>query len=108
MLSRFNDLLFNYSNIYEFYTLGRISDDRFSKLSVKYETEQKENEVKINELQAELDNEQNRAVTSDMFLSSVRKYTRARKLTPRMLNELIDKIEVYQAEKIDGKKVQRL
>lgn len=77
-------------------------------MSVKYETEQKENEVKINELQAELDNEQNRAVTSDMFLSSVRKYTRARKLTPRMLNELIDKIEVYQAEKIDGKKVQRL
>ena len=77
-------------------------------LSIKYETEQKENEVKINELQAELDNEQNRAVTSDMFLSSVRKYTRARKLTPRMLNELIDKIEVYQAEKIDGKKVQRL
>ena len=70
--------------------------------------EEKENEVKINELQAELDNEQNRAVTSDMFLSSVRKYTRARKLTPRMLNELIDKIEVYQAEKIDGKKVQRL
>ena len=68
-------------------------------MSVKYETEQKENEVKINELQAELDNEQNRAVTSDMFLSSVRKYTRARKLTPRMLNELIDKIEVYQAEK---------
>lgn len=43
-----------------------------------------------------------------MFLVSVRKYTRARKLTPRMLNELIDKIEVYQAEKIDGKKVQRL
>ena len=70
--------------------------------------EEKENEVKINELQAELDNEQNRAVTSDMFLSSVRKYTRARKLTLRMLNELIDKIEVYQAEKIDGKKVQRL
>ena len=43
-----------------------------------------------------------------MFLSFVRKYTRARKLTPRMLNELMDKIEVYQAEKIDGKKVQRL
>ena len=61
--------------------MDAISDDRFSKLSVKYETEQKENEVKINELQAELDNEQNRAVTSDMFLSSVRKYTRARKLS---------------------------
>ncbi len=38
-----------------------------------------------------------------MFITSVRKYTRARKLTTKMLNELIEKIEVYQAEKIDGK-----
>lgn len=47
-------------------------------------------------------------VFEHMFLSSVRKYTRARKLTPRMLNELIEKIEVHQAEKTDGKTVQRL
>ena len=40
-----------------------------------------------------------------MFMASVRKYTRARKLTPRMLNELIEKIEVHQSEKIDGKTV---
>ena len=38
----------------------------------------------------------------------VRKYTRARKLTPRMLNELVEKIEVYNAERIDGEWVQRL
>ena len=43
-----------------------------------------------------------------MFTASVRKYTGARKLTPRMLNELIEKIEVHQSEKIDGKTVQRL
>ena len=43
-----------------------------------------------------------------MFLGTVRKYTRAKKLTPRMLNELIEKIEVHQSEKIDGKTVQRL
>ena len=43
-----------------------------------------------------------------MFLSTVRKYTRAKKLTPRMVNELIDHIEVYQAEKIDGEWVQKL
>lgn len=30
------------------------------------------------------------------------------KLTPRMLNELVEKIEVYNAEKIDGEWVQRL
>lgn len=30
------------------------------------------------------------------------------KLTPRMLNELVEKIEVYNAERIDGEWVQRL
>ena len=49
-----------------------------------------------------------KAATADMFISAVRKYTRARKLTPRMLNELIDKIEVHQAEKVDGVWRQRL
>ena len=43
-----------------------------------------------------------------MFLSTVRKYTRAKKLTPRMLNELIQRIEVHQAERIDGEWVQKL
>ena len=43
-----------------------------------------------------------------MFISLVRKYTRTRKLTPRMLNELVEKIEVYNAEKIDGVWEQRL
>lgn len=33
---------------------------------------------------------------------------RAKKLTPGMLNELIEKIEVYQAEQIDGERGQRL
>ena len=47
-------------------------------------------------------------MTTDAFLAIVRKYTRARKLTPRMLNELIQRIEVHQAEKINGVHVQRL
>ena len=47
-------------------------------------------------------------MTTDMFIGHARKYTRARKLTPRMLNELIEKIEVFNAEKIDGVWEQRL
>ena len=38
-----------------------------------------------------------------MFISAVRKYTRA-----RMLNVLIEKIEVHQAEKVDGVWQQKL
>lgn len=97
-----------FEHIYEDNVSGKISDDRFAKLSAKYETEQKEVAARMKELQEELDSDKSKAVTSDMFMASVRKYTRARKLTPRMLNELIEKIEVHQAEKIDGKTVQRL
>ena len=59
-------------------------------------------------LRKELDKLSSEAVSTDMFLSTVRKYTRAKKLTPRMVNELIDHIEVYQAEKIDWEWVQKL
>ena len=47
-------------------------------------------------------------MTADMFMSTVRKYTRAKKLTPRMLNELVQHIEVHQSEKVDGIWEQRL
>ncbi len=40
-----------------------------------------------------------------MFISTVRKYTRAKKLTERMLNELIDRIEVSQMREEGGEKV---
>ena len=40
--------------------------------------------------------------------STVRKYTRAKKLSERMLNELIERIEVHQSEKIGGIHRQRL
>ncbi len=106
--SRDKELDVLFERIYEDNVSGKISDERFAKMSVKYESEQKEIQQTIKELQAELDSEQNKAVTSGMFLSSVRKYTRAKKLTPSMLNELIEKIEVHQSEKIDGKTVQRI
>ena len=64
--------------------------------------------MKIKTLKAEIDKAGSQSVTADMFLATVRKYTRAKKLTPRMLNELIQYIEVHQAEKIDGVWEQKL
>lgn len=108
LIARDKELDNLFEHLYEDNVCGKISDDRFAKMSIKYESEQKENSSRIKELQTELDNEKSKAVTSDMFMASVRKYTRARKLTQRMLNELIEKIEVHQSEKVDGKTVQRL
>ena len=46
--------------------------------------------------------------TTDQFMTAVRKYTTAKKLTPRMLRELVDHIEVYQAEIVNGVKTQKV
>ena len=97
-----------FERIYEDNVSGKLSDDRFSKMSRRYEDEQKEISERIKTLRAEMDKLSSKAVTADMFISTVRKYTRAKALTPRMLNELIDRIDVHQAEKIDGEWIQHL
>ena len=97
-----------FERIYEDNVSGKLSDDRFARMSRRYEEEQKELAEKIKALRAEIDKQNSKSMTTDMFISLVRKYTRARKLTPRMLNELIEKIEVFNAEKVDGVWEQRL
>lgn len=97
-----------FEKLYEDNVSGKISDERFVRMSKKYESEQAELRSSIKALQADIERIDGKAATADMFISAVRKYTRARKLTPRMLNELIDKIEVHQAEKVDGIWRQRL
>ena len=88
-----------FEKLYEDNVAGKISDERFVRMSKKYELEQEELSSSIKALQADIERIDGKAATVDIFISAVRKYTRARKLTPRMLNELIDKIEVHQAEK---------
>lgn len=108
LLTRDDELDGLFERIYEDNVSGKLSDDRFAKMSRRYEEEQKELSEKIKKLRSEIEKQSSRASSTDMFVSIVRKYTRARKLTPRMLNELVEKIEVYNAEKIDGEWVQRL
>ena len=108
LLARDDELDGLFERIYEDNVSGKLSDDRFAKMSRRYEEEQKELSEKIKKLRSEIEKQSSRATSTDMFVSIVRKYTRARKLTPRMLNELIEKIEVFNAEKIDGEWVQRL
>ena len=90
-----------FERLYEDNVSGKISDERFSRMSRRYEDEQKELTEKIKQLRSEIEKQSSRTMTTDMFISLVRKYTRAKKLTPRMLNELVEKIEVFNAEKVN-------
>ncbi len=108
LLARDEELDDLFERIYEDNVSGKLSDDRFAKMSRRYEDEQKDLSEKIKKLRSEIEKQSSRSMTTDMFIGLVRKYTRVRKLTPRMLNELIEKIEVFNAEKIDGVWEQRL
>ena len=94
------DKVFN--RLYEDNINGKIDDNRFASMSKQYTEEQNEVKGKIKALSDELDKEDSKAMTADMFISTVRKYTKAKKLTERMPNELIERIEVYDKVKVDG------
>jgi len=91
-----------FEHIYEDNVAGKISDERFAKMSRGYEQEQGEASVRIKTLKAELKKDNGKLYTADSFLEVVRYYTDALELTGRMVTELIDHIVVYHAERVDG------
>jgi hypothetical protein len=108
LLARDNELDMLFNRMYEDNASGKIDDNRFAKMSKQYTGEQAELADCIKTLTAELEKTENKAMTTDIFIKTVRKYTRAKELTEIMLNELIEKIEVHQAERVDGVNMQRL
>jgi len=108
MLARDRELDRLFNRMYEDNVNGRVDDERYAKMTRQYTEEQRGLAEKITALTAELDRQAVRAMTTDMFVATVRRYTRAKKLTERMLTELIERVEVHQSEKVDGVHVQRL
>ena len=100
------DMLFE--RLYEDNVAGKIDDARFAKMSKRYEQEQGENAKKIKALRLELKKDESKHMDIDDFLETVRRYTDVATITKRMVAELIDRIEVYHAEKQDGITNQRV
>ncbi|GAA2902960.1 hypothetical protein GCM10019993_05730 [Enterococcus pseudoavium] len=44
----------------------------------------------------------------EKFLEIVRKYTTLESLTPSIVNELIDRIEIHKPDKSTGKRIQQI
>ena len=82
--------------LYEKQLLGDIRDERFRKLADGYEDEQAQLTQQIQESREVLDSEIESAGNIEKFLRTIRNYTKLEKLTPQILNELIDKIVVHQ------------
>ena len=95
-------------HIYEDNISGKITDNRFATLSLNYEKEQKDLKEKINELSTTIDKTKQEEIDLTTFIDKVKKYTEIKELTPEIINELIDKIYVYEKTKLNGKKYQQI
>lgn len=100
------DVLFE--RIYEDSVSGKITEERFAKMSRKYEEEQVEISKKVAVLRKEIGAQNQRNGTAREFLEIVKRYTRIQKLTPQILREFVDKIIVHHRERIDGVDVQKV
>ena len=95
-------------HIYEDNISGKITDERFTTLSLNYEKEKKELKSKVKELANMLDKTKQQELDLTSFVSKVKQYTEISELTPEIINELIDKIYVYQSEKVNSKPTQQI
>lgn len=94
--------------LYEDNIEGKISDERFTKMTANYEAEQQTLEKRVTELKSIMTEEKESALNVDHFLTLVRKYTDIKELTAEIIREFVEKIYVYKAERIDGRRVQRI
>lgn len=94
--------------LYEDNIGGKISDERFAKMTANYEAEQQALEKRVTELKSIMTEDKESTLNVDHFLSLVRKYTDIKELTAEIIREFVEKIYVYKAECIDGRRVQRI
>ena len=94
--------------LYEDNISGKVSDERFAKMTANYEAEQHTLESRVAELKAAMTAENESSLNVDHFLTLVRKYTDIQELTAEMIREFVERIYVYKAERVDGRRVQRI
>ena len=94
--------------LYEDNVTGKLTDERFAKLSATYEAEQAELKKSVESLSVIVEAAEVQAVNVKSFLKIVKKYTEPTELTPQLLHEFVEKIVVHEADKSSGHRVQRI
>ena len=93
--------------LYEDNLDGKISDDRFFRMSATYETEQKQLEARVSELEAAIAEAREQRLNVDSFLGMVRRYTDITELTAEIIRSFVEKIEVKKPEKVPGTRTKK-
>ena len=94
--------------LYEDNIDGKISDERFAKMTASYEQEQTELKARIAELHGLLAEAKAKSDGIESFLKMVRGRTAITELTPTIIREFVDKIYVHQAVDFEGHRIQQI
>lgn len=97
-----------YEKLYEDNAEGKVTDEWFLQLSHKYEVERMELKAKIAEYKERLRQLAENNRKKENFISAVRKFMEIKELTPALLHELIERIEVYETEGTGKNRTQRI
>lgn len=95
--------------LYESYALGKLPEKRYDTLSEEYETEQARLEEQLAGLRSNLEEYNADTTRADQFLKLAKKYREFPELTPRMVQEFVEKIMVYGPGRDEnGERCQRI
>ena len=96
---RISDLDKLFSRIYEDNILGKLSDERYSRMANEYEAEQKRLISEVEENEKVLIELQKQTVDMKMLYQGLMEFTEMKQLTPTVVNKLIERIEIHNNEK---------
>ena len=97
-----------YEGLYENMVNGKVTEQRYMHMSQKYELERGELQDKIKNYRVELLGLEDVRHEKEHFLSAIRTFMRMQTLTPVLLRELIDKIEVHRIEGTGKNRTQQI
>ncbi|RGB67647.1 recombinase zinc beta ribbon domain-containing protein, partial [Faecalibacterium prausnitzii] len=97
-----------YAKLYEDVSKGLLPEKRFQMLADRYDKEQAELTEKIEQYEREGRAEHDQLDKIQDFIDEVSKYAGITELNYKILHQLIDKILVSKAEKVDGEYVQKI
>lgn len=98
-----------FTRVYEDSVSGKITDDQFQMLSGGYTAEQKELQIRIPELESEIEIIKSTTTNTEKFIALAKKYVHIKELTPEILLTFVSKIVIHErSEKRSKSTTQRI
>ena len=108
LMARNQEIDDTFLSLYTDKSKGILTEQRFLKLTVAMENEQKENNGRIAEIQALLRDSIDQESDIRQFITEIRQCEAIAELDEGILNHLIDKIMIGDVKKVNGEKVQEV